>query len=69
MALYLDPLHAPMHVTLARAYERLNRRDDAIFELETAKLCRGGDPAAIDEQLRRLRGGGGPAPAKRPPRR
>lgn len=70
MAQFLDPLHAPMHVGLARAYERLGRRDEAIYELETAKLCRGADAAAIDEQLRRVRGGGGAAggPAKRPAR-
>ena len=73
MARYLDPLNAPMHVTLARAYEELGRRDDAIFELQSAKLCRGANTAAIDEALGRVRSGRrGPTkrgPTKRPPAR
>jgi tetratricopeptide (TPR) repeat protein len=53
-SLWNDPFHAPLHVSLARAYEKTGGMKQAIFELESALLCEPEDAASVHVELGRL---------------
>jgi tetratricopeptide (TPR) repeat protein len=55
-ALYTDPFDVELHVRLARAYVELNRREDAIREIESALACEANEAqqAEIHQLARRV---------------
>ena len=50
-SLWNDPLHAPLHVNLATAYDKAGKTSKAVFELQSALLCEPKNAANIHVQL------------------
>jgi tetratricopeptide (TPR) repeat protein len=55
-ALEVDPFDATVHASYARALVAVGRRAEAITELESALLCDPRDRAALERELKALRG-------------